>query len=328
MSYNSAEINEFSDIWVFCEQRDGKLMNTDFELVSEGRKLADERGSKLVGILLGGEGIENTAKELGGYGADKVIGCADKNLAVYTTDAYSKVLCDVVMEKKPEVLLIGASNIGRDLGPRVAARLHTGLTADATHLDIDMDRYVQFLKESSTIDLEKVKMLDITRKNKNLIPTVESHKAVLVFTEAGIDDIFYRMWNAGLGDCDVWYNEGSEPAGEIKHDKVSNMINRGINASAGMLIVNEHARNTYKIGMDNHNFKRGSIHYVGSEIRSVILNKMHVGRQDDICVISGESIAVEAAIIATEGTVIAVEYNKDVRPWKRTLTILACTTFR
>ena len=157
MSYNSAEINEFSDIWVFCEQRDGKLMNTDFELVSEGRKLADERGSKLVGILLGGEGIENTAKELGGYGADKVIVCADKNLAVYTTDAYSKVLCDVVMEKKPEVLLIGASNIGRDLGPRVAARLHTGLTADATHLDIDMDRYVQFLKESSTIDLEKVK---------------------------------------------------------------------------------------------------------------------------------------------------------------------------
>ena len=157
MSYNSAEINEFSDIWVFCEQREGKLMNTDFELISEGRKLADERGSKLVGILLGGEGIENSAKELGGYGADKVIVCADRNLEVYTTDAYSKVLCDVVMEKKPEVLLIGASNIGRDLGPRVAARLHTGLTADATHLDIDMDRYIQFLKESSTIDLEKIK---------------------------------------------------------------------------------------------------------------------------------------------------------------------------
>ena len=82
MSYNSAEINEFSDIWVFCEQREGKLMNTDFELISEGRKLADERGSKLVGILLGGEGIENSAKELGGYGADKVIVCADRNLEV------------------------------------------------------------------------------------------------------------------------------------------------------------------------------------------------------------------------------------------------------
>ena len=80
MSYNSAEINEFSDIWVFCEQREGKLMNTDFELISEGRKLADERGSKLVGILLGGEGIENSAKELGGYGADKVIVCADRRI--------------------------------------------------------------------------------------------------------------------------------------------------------------------------------------------------------------------------------------------------------
>ena len=67
--------------------------------------------------------------------------------------------------------------------------------------------WLQYFAKNTAIDLEKVKMLDITRKNKNLIPTVESHKAVLVFTEAGIDDIFYRMWNAGLGDCDVWYNE-------------------------------------------------------------------------------------------------------------------------
>ena len=157
MAFNSAEIHEFRDIWVFCEQREGRLMNTDFELVSEGRKLADERGSKLVGILLGGEGIGEAARELGGYGADKVIVCEDPALAVYTTDAYCDVICDVVMEKKPEVLLIGASNIGRDLGPRVAARLHTGLTADCTHLDIDMDKYVQFLRESSTIDVDSVK---------------------------------------------------------------------------------------------------------------------------------------------------------------------------
>ena len=173
--------------------------------------------------------------------------------------------------------------------------------------------WLQYFAKNTPIDLERVKMLDITRKNKNLIPTVESHKAVLVFTEAGYPDIFYKMWNAGLGDCEVWYNEGSDPEGDIKHDKLSDMINRGINASAGMLIVNENARNTYKIGMNNQSFKKGSIRYVGSEIRSVILNKMHVGRQDDICVISGESIAIESAIIATEGTVIAVEYNKDDR---------------
>lgn len=157
MAYNSANIDEFRDIWVFCEQRDGRLVNTDFELVSEGRKLADERGVQLVGVLLGDRGASDLAKEIGGCGADKVIVCEDPALAVYTTDAYTEALCDLVMERKPEVLLIGASNIGRDLGPRCAARLHTGLTADCTHLDIDMDRYVNFLRESSTIDVDAVK---------------------------------------------------------------------------------------------------------------------------------------------------------------------------
>lgn len=156
MAFNSAAIDEFQDIWVFCEQREGKLMNTDFELISEGRKLADERGSKLVGILLGGLGIREAARELGGYGADKVIVCENPNLEVYTTDAYTKVICDVIKERKPEVLLIGASNIGRDLGPRCAARLHTGLTADCTHLDIDMNKYVDFLATSSTLDVSAV----------------------------------------------------------------------------------------------------------------------------------------------------------------------------
>ena len=165
MAFNSAAIEEFQDIWVFCEQRDGKLMNTDFELISEGRKLADERGSKLVGVLLG-DNVQGIAKELGGYGADKVIVCEDPLLKVYTTDAYTKVLCDVAMEKKPEVILIGASNIGRDLGPRCAARMHTGLTADCTHLDIDMEGYLKYLREGSTIDVDSVKwkMEDVNLK--------------------------------------------------------------------------------------------------------------------------------------------------------------------
>lgn len=173
--------------------------------------------------------------------------------------------------------------------------------------------WLQYFSANTPIDLEKVKMIDITRRNKNLIPTVESHRTVLVFTEAGNMDIFYKMWNAGLGECDVWYNEGSEPVGEVKVDKLKNMINRGINASAGMLIVNEQARNTYKIGMDNKNFFKGSVRYVGSEIRSVILNKMAVGLQDNLCIISGASIAVESALIATEGTIVAVEYSKADR---------------
>ena len=165
MAFNSAAIEEFQDVWVFCEQRDGKLMNTDFELISEGRKLADKRGCKLVGVLLG-DNVQGIAKELGGYGADKVIVCEDPALKVYTTDAYTKVLCEVAMDKKPEVILIGASNIGRDLGPRCAARLHTGLTADCTHLDIDMNGYLTYLKEGSTIDVDSVKwnMEDVNLK--------------------------------------------------------------------------------------------------------------------------------------------------------------------
>ena len=142
---------------------------------------------------------------------------------------------------------------------------------------------------------------------------MESNDTVLVFTEAGHADIFYRMWDAGLGECDVWYNTGSDPSGPIEHNKLRDMINRGINASAAMLILNPNARSTYKIGMRNSSFSRGSIHYVGSEIRAVILNKMHIANDDTVCIISGESIAVESAIIAGEGTVIAVEYNQNDR---------------
>lgn len=173
--------------------------------------------------------------------------------------------------------------------------------------------WLKYFADHTDIDLEHVKILDITKKNKNIIPAVEAHRSVLVFTEAGHGDIFYRMYNAGLGECTVVYNEGSEPTGEIKTSKVADMIDRGINASAGMLILNDNARSTVKFGMDNQAFARGSVHYVGSEIRAVILSKMQIGEGRNICVISGESIAVEAAISDGEGTVVAVEYNGNDR---------------
>lgn len=165
MAFNSTDLAAFKDIWVFCEQREGKLMNTDFELISEARKLADERGSQLVGVLIG-HNVKDLAKELGGYGADKVYVCEDPALEVYTTDAYAKVLCDICMDKKPEVVLFGATNYGRDLAPRCAARLCTGLTADCTHLDIDMDNYVEFLEKASTLDIasKKFNMEDVNLK--------------------------------------------------------------------------------------------------------------------------------------------------------------------
>ena len=174
-NFNSADIAAFKDVWVFCEQREGKLMPTDFELISKGRDLANELGVNLCGLLLGGEGIESAAKELGGYGADKVIVCESPLLATYTTDGYAKVICDVIEDLKPEAFLIGATNIGRDLGPRCAARLHTGLTADATHLDIDTAKYIDFLKESSTIDLSKQKFDMEDRNLKMTRPAFGGH---------------------------------------------------------------------------------------------------------------------------------------------------------
>ena len=155
-TFNSAAIEEFNGgVWVFCEQRQGVMMPTSFELISEGRKLADELGSKLYGILLGDK-VEGIAKELGGYGADGVYVCESPLLKDYTTDGYTKVICDLVEEKKPEIFLIGATNIGRDLGPRCAARLHTGLCADCTHLDIDVANYQDFLRSASTLPEPRV----------------------------------------------------------------------------------------------------------------------------------------------------------------------------
>ena len=155
-TFNSAATAEFNGgVWVFCEQRQGEMMTTSYELISEGRKLANELGTKLYGILLGDQ-VEGLAKELGGYGADGVYVCESELLKYYTTDGYTKVICDVIEEYKPEIMLIGATNIGRDLGPRVAARLHTGLCADCTHLDIDVANYQDFLRSASTLPEARV----------------------------------------------------------------------------------------------------------------------------------------------------------------------------
>lgn len=173
--------------------------------------------------------------------------------------------------------------------------------------------WLRYFSRHVELSLAELRILDITGKNRNLIPTVMSSRAVLVFTDAGHPDIFYNMWNAELGNCDIWYNEGSEPSGEMKHGKLSDLINRGINASAAMLIINPDAATNYQTGMDNSRFSCGSVHYVCREVRAVIMNKLNLEDRTNICIISGESIAVEAAIQAAEGSVLAVEYDTKDR---------------
>lgn len=121
---------------VFVEQRSGEIQGVSLELLGKGKELANKLGEKLTAILLGNN-IEHLANELIYSGADEVVVVNDPVLDVFVTEPYTKALVHVINERKPEIVLIGATTIGRDLGPRVSARVHTGLTADCTSLEID-----------------------------------------------------------------------------------------------------------------------------------------------------------------------------------------------
>ena len=116
-------------------------------------------------------------KALGGYGADRVYNCNHPLLKNYTTDAYTKVLCDLVMEKKPEIVLIGATNLGRDLGPRCAARLHTGLTADCTHLDVDVEKYKAREIAAERLELEKKKASKDEQVDRDIHVVIQGYES-------------------------------------------------------------------------------------------------------------------------------------------------------
>ncbi len=122
-------------IWIFPEQRGGELKKVSFELLAVGRNLADKAGEELVALLLG-SGVEKLAPELAKYGADRVFLADSENLNDFLTESYVHVICDAVKENDPSVLLFSATTMGRDLSPRVAARLGTGLATDCTELDI------------------------------------------------------------------------------------------------------------------------------------------------------------------------------------------------
>jgi len=129
-------IVEYKGVWIFAEQREGVLQKVSLELLGKGREIADELGVELTAILLGND-IKPLADELIVYGADSVLVADSPLLENFTTDGYTKVICELINERKPEILFLGASFIGRDLGPRIAARVGTGLTADCTELEID-----------------------------------------------------------------------------------------------------------------------------------------------------------------------------------------------
>jgi electron transfer flavoprotein alpha subunit len=125
----------YSGVWVFAEQRDGKLKSVAYELVSEGRKLADKLGTELAAICLGHH--VKDVEQLVCYGADKVYLADDPILSDHQEDLYTELLLELIKKHRPEILIAGATSMGRSFIPRVAALLYTGLTADCTGLDID-----------------------------------------------------------------------------------------------------------------------------------------------------------------------------------------------
>lgn len=127
---------DYRGIWVFIEQMAGQIRSVSHELLGEGRKLADAMGQELAGVIIGRD-VEPLAKEVFASGADKVYLVEEPLCGHYHTDAYTRIMTDLIANYKPNVVLLGATNDGRDLGPRVACRVGTGLTADCTSLGVD-----------------------------------------------------------------------------------------------------------------------------------------------------------------------------------------------
>jgi electron transfer flavoprotein alpha subunit len=129
----------YKHVYVFVEQRDGVIQPVAFELLGKARDLADALGEKVVALFPGYQ-IANSCQTLIEHGADEVICIDNAQLKDYLTEQYVQVITQVIEEYKPSILLLGATTIGRDLGPRLAARITTGLTADCTKLEISEDR--------------------------------------------------------------------------------------------------------------------------------------------------------------------------------------------
>ena len=128
-------LEEYKGVYVFAQQVDNIVNSIAFELIGKGKDLAADLGTEVTAVLVG-SGVKGLADELAEYGADRVIVVDDPELKEYRTEPYAHALASVIEKYKPEIFLVGATAIGRDLGPRVSARIHTGLTADCTQLDI------------------------------------------------------------------------------------------------------------------------------------------------------------------------------------------------
>jgi len=130
------EVNRTGEVWVFAEQQNGELNEVSLELLGRGRQLAEKLSVK-VAVVLPGHQVGSLAEELTAYGADKIYIMDDPLLAEYQTNSYARALCELITRHKPQIVLYGATPLGRDLAPRIASTMKAGLTADCTDLQIE-----------------------------------------------------------------------------------------------------------------------------------------------------------------------------------------------
>lgn len=155
-------MSEYKNVLVVCEQRDGNLQSVSLELIGKARELADKLNEEVIAVIAGSK-VEGLTRDLIEHGADKVYYVEDKILEKYITEPYVKTMSTIIKDLKPQIVLFGASSIGRDLAPRVSARIGCGLTADCTKLEID----------------EETGLLNMTRPTfgGNLLATIQSPEA-------------------------------------------------------------------------------------------------------------------------------------------------------
>jgi electron transfer flavoprotein alpha subunit len=137
----AVDFSQFKDVWIFAEQRQGELTKVAYQLLGGGKALADSLGHKLGAVLLG-DNVKKLADDLIAHGADKVYVADDPKLKNFQTDAYTSVISTMIKEFKPNIIIYGATHIGRDLAPRIAQRNDLGLTADCTELTIDPEEKI------------------------------------------------------------------------------------------------------------------------------------------------------------------------------------------
>ena len=139
---SNTDLSQYKGVWVFAEQREGKIQPVAYELLGEGRKLAQDLKADLSAVLCGGEAIEEEVEHLFSYGADKVYLIHHDELKDYKSLPYTRAIAEVLTKHKPEVFLLGATTMGRDLAARLAIRIGAGLTADCTGLAIDPEKKI------------------------------------------------------------------------------------------------------------------------------------------------------------------------------------------